>query len=111
MPVHDWSRVNAGIFHSFHLSWTDEIMAALNAGLLPPDYYALAEQLAGEFGPDVLALRFTGPDVEAPDSEDCGRPDPAESPLHRSHGDGSLRPQTEDNRHSPQQWRPDRRAG
>jgi hypothetical protein len=64
MPVHDWTRVSAGIFHSFHLSWTDAIMAALNAGLLPADYYALAEQVVGEFGPDVLTLKFTGPDAE-----------------------------------------------
>jgi hypothetical protein len=28
----------------------------LNAGLLPPDYYALAEQIAGGLGPDVLTL-------------------------------------------------------
>ncbi len=64
MPAHDWTRIGAGIFHSFHLSWTDEIMAALNAGSLPPDYYALAEQVVGEFGPDVLALKFTGPDAD-----------------------------------------------
>ena len=43
MPVHDWTRVDAGIFHHFHTSWMDEIAGALNAGLLPPDYYALAE--------------------------------------------------------------------
>src|SRR5205085_1587897 len=29
---------------------------ALNSGLLPPDYYALAEQIAGGLGPDVLTL-------------------------------------------------------
>ena len=29
---------------------------ALNAGILPPDHYALAEQVAGEYGPDVLTL-------------------------------------------------------
>ena len=28
----------------------------LNAGLLPPGYYALAEQIAGGVGPDVIAL-------------------------------------------------------
>ena len=30
---------------------------ALNRGLLPPDYYALAEQVAAGFGPDVLTLQ------------------------------------------------------
>ncbi len=56
MPVHDWTRVSAGIFHSFHLTWIGELSKALNSGLLPPDYYALGEQLAGGIGPDVLTL-------------------------------------------------------
>lgn len=56
MPIHDWTRVDAGIFHDFHLSWIDEIKRSLNRGLLPPDYYALAEQVAGRLGPDVLTL-------------------------------------------------------
>lgn len=57
MPAHDWSRVPAGIFHHFHLEWIAAIAHALNHGLLPKDYYALAEQFAGVFGPDVLALQ------------------------------------------------------
>jgi hypothetical protein len=56
MPVHDWTRVEAGIFHDFHHSWIEEIKRSLNAGLLPPEYYALAEQHAAGFGPDVLTL-------------------------------------------------------
>jgi hypothetical protein len=56
MPVHDWSRVEAGVFHDFHHSWIEEIQRALNAGLLPEDYYALAEQFAGGLGQDVLTL-------------------------------------------------------
>ena len=24
MPIHDWTRVDAGIFHHFHTSWVDE---------------------------------------------------------------------------------------
>ena len=56
MPIHDWTRVDAGIFHDFHHSWIDEIKRSLNRGLLPPDYYALAEQIAGRLGPDVLTL-------------------------------------------------------
>lgn len=58
MPIHDWTRVSAGTFHDFHCSWTPEIKKALNTGLLPPDYYAMAEQVVGEFGPDVLALQM-----------------------------------------------------
>jgi hypothetical protein len=56
MPVHDWTRVDAGIFHAFHHEWISEIGRALNRGLLPPDYYALPEQIAGGLGPDVLTL-------------------------------------------------------
>jgi hypothetical protein len=60
MPVHDWTRVDAGIFHDFHHAWIEEIKRALNSGLLPEDYYALAEQYAGGFGPDVLTLQANG---------------------------------------------------
>ncbi len=57
MPIHDWARVNAGIFHDFHLGWLAELRRALNGGLLPPDYYALAEQIASGLGPDVITLQ------------------------------------------------------
>lgn len=57
MPIHDWTRVDAGIFHDFHLEWISAIKRALNHGLLPPDHYALAEQIAGGLGPDVLTLQ------------------------------------------------------
>ncbi len=57
MPIHDWTRVDAGIFHHFHHGWIEEIGRALNRGLLPPDYYAMAEQITGHPGPDVLTLR------------------------------------------------------
>ncbi len=57
MPVHDWTRVDAGIFHHFHHSWIEELQRSLNSGLLPPTYYALAEQYAGKYGPDVLTLQ------------------------------------------------------
>lgn len=57
MPIHDWTRVTAGIWHDFHLAWIAEIRNVLNDGLLPRDYYALAEQIAGPLGPDVLTLQ------------------------------------------------------
>ena len=66
MPIHDWTRVGAGIFHHFHHEWISAISRALNAGLLPPDYYALAEQVAGGRGPDVLALETVRPDRHGP---------------------------------------------
>jgi hypothetical protein len=68
VPIHDWTRVDAGTFHAFHTRWISEIMGALNEGLLPAGYYALAEQIATRMQTDVLTLRSPGP---AP------RPDPA----------------------------------
>jgi len=56
MPVHDWTRVDAGIFHAFHHGWITELARALNRGLLPSEYYALPEQHAAGFGTDVLTL-------------------------------------------------------
>jgi len=75
MPLHDWSRIDAGIFHHFHHSWIEEMQRALNAGLLPPDYYALAEQHAAGFGPDVLTLQANG------DDDESEQPAPAEGGL------------------------------
>ena len=57
MPIHDWTRVEAGIYHSFHVLWLAELTGVLNEGLLPEDYFALAEQVAGGLGPDVLTLQ------------------------------------------------------
>src|ERR1700720_2184639 len=65
MPMHDWTRVEAGIFHAFHHDWITEISRALNRGLLPAAYYALPEQFAGGLGPDVLTLRRPGGQVGA----------------------------------------------
>jgi hypothetical protein len=64
MPVHDWTRVDAGIFHHFHHDWITEIARALNRGILPREYYALAELHAAGFGPDVLTLHGTGNDAD-----------------------------------------------
>lgn len=56
MPVHDWTRVPARIYHHFRHGWIDRIAGALDRGALPPDYYAPAEQNAAGLGPDVLPL-------------------------------------------------------
>jgi hypothetical protein len=32
MPLHDWSRVDVGIFHDFHIGWTAELVRAFNHG-------------------------------------------------------------------------------
>ncbi len=60
MPVHDWTKVDAGIFHAFHHEWISEISRALNRGILESDYYALPEQISGKYGPDVLTLKRPG---------------------------------------------------
>lgn len=44
MPIHDWTRVKAGIFHDFRHSWIEQIQRALNSEILSPEYDALAEQ-------------------------------------------------------------------
>lgn len=61
MPIHDWTRVSAGTFHHFHLQWIAQISNALNAGLLPPSYYAMAEQVIEGAVPDVLTLQVRPP--------------------------------------------------
>ena len=74
MPVHDWTRVDAGIFHDFHHAWIEELKRELNGGLLPGDYYALAEQHAAGFGPDVLTLEARTDEAE----NESRSPTPAE---------------------------------
>ena len=63
MPIHDWTRVEAGIFHHFHLEWIGDLSGALNSGLLPPGFYALGEQFASGLAPDVLTLQATKGDA------------------------------------------------
>lgn len=36
MPIHDWSRGDAGIFHDFHQAWTIEIRNEHDLGQVPP---------------------------------------------------------------------------
>jgi Protein of unknown function (DUF4058) len=43
MPIHDSTLVDAGIFHYFHQRWIGAICDVLNEGVLPEDYYTLAE--------------------------------------------------------------------
>jgi hypothetical protein len=52
MPIHDWGRVKAGIFHDFHHALVEQIKRDLNSGILPAGYYAMAEQIDGGLGPE-----------------------------------------------------------
>ncbi|HUG68400.1 MAG TPA: DUF4058 family protein, partial [Pirellulaceae bacterium] len=77
MPLHDWTQVEAGIFHDFHTAWIAEIRKVLNGGLLPEGYYALAEQHAGNYVADILTLHsrpdiIREPDVPPPPSLESG---------------------------------------
>jgi hypothetical protein len=57
MPLHDWTKVDDGVFHDFHCAWIIHLKEILNEGLLPDGYYAMAEQHARDRIPDVLTLR------------------------------------------------------
>src|SRR5437868_1239482 len=72
MPIHDWTRVSAGTFHHFHGYWIGEIGKALNAGLLPRDFYAMIEQVGGNVLPDVLTLETAPPDDPQASGESNG---------------------------------------
>jgi Protein of unknown function (DUF4058) len=74
MPMHDWAGVPVGIFHAFHHRWISAIIDNLNAGILPPEFYALPEryavpeQQAVWFGLDDLSLQ-TPTNEESAESE------------------------------------------
>src|SRR5438132_8355343 len=65
MPMHDWTRVKAGTYHNFHYRWVAAIMDRLNAGLLPPGFFAMAEQFIGRPETDVVTLQTGTPPREA----------------------------------------------
>lgn len=61
MPVHDWTRVGAGTFHGFHTTWAALLGIRLNE-ILPNEYYAMVENRAFGWEPDVVTLGRNGPD-------------------------------------------------
>jgi len=65
VPIHDWTRVDAGLFHAFHQRWIAALCDALNAGGLPQDYFALQEQSIRGPIPDVLTLRLSSESDES----------------------------------------------
>jgi hypothetical protein len=69
MPIHDWTRVPAGLFHHFHQDWSIEIARALNRGLLPKGVAALVEPRAGPREADVLAIERRNSFQSSPESE------------------------------------------
>lgn len=67
MPIHDWTRVDPGLFHDFHQGWSIAIRNALNAGRLPKGFYALVEQRVSGPEPDVIAVETSRPPGSSPD--------------------------------------------
>jgi hypothetical protein len=72
MPIHDWTRLNAGDFHDFHQVWTGHIRTQLNLQVLPAGYYAQIEQQASGIIPDVLTLHL---------ADDCADDDATQEDL------------------------------
>ena len=62
MPLHDWTKVNSGLYHHFHQVWAVEISRALNRGRLPKTLSALVEQRSGFKEPDVVAVELAIPE-------------------------------------------------
>lgn len=58
MPIHDWTKMRAGVFHDFHQEWTICLKRALNGGILPSGYYAMVEQALARRFPDVLSFQI-----------------------------------------------------
>jgi hypothetical protein len=71
MPIHDWTLVEAGLFHHFHQRWIGSLSDALNTGALPPGFFALAEQSIKGPVPDVLTLKVS-PEPEGIEDEAGG---------------------------------------
>ena len=80
MPIHDWTRVPAGIFHHLHVTWLSELAGELNDGILPAGYYALGEQVISGAVPDVLTLERRRmpqmPPTFREDAAEAGSPEP-----------------------------------
>ncbi len=71
MPLHDWSRVDAGVFHDFHLAWVCELRRALNTAVEREANYALIEEHRDRDLHDVVA-RCHAPDPVLPIAPERG---------------------------------------
>lgn len=87
MPIHDWTRVDAGLFHAFHQRWIIALADALNGGVLPADYFALPEQNINGPIPDVLALHLnTGSETRRDGGTAVAESPPQTRIVRRSEG-------------------------
>jgi hypothetical protein len=71
VPIHDWTRVDAGLFHAFRFGWITSLSSALNNGVLPSDYFALIEQRIQRPTEHFLDLQLPSRD-DAPIGGTCG---------------------------------------
>jgi hypothetical protein len=55
--MHDWTHVKPGTYHNFHVLWMAALTNRLNAGLLPPGFFAMTEQIIGQPETDVVTLQ------------------------------------------------------
>jgi len=83
MPLHDWTRVPAGLFHDFHQSWSIRLKDKLNADRLPDGIVALVEQRAGPRETDVLAVETRGEDRDIEGGGLATMEAPATQIVHR----------------------------
>jgi hypothetical protein len=67
VPLHDWARVHAAIFHDFHHGWVADLRRALQRDILPRDYYALLANLADGVGPGAADLVRPGGGLDVAD--------------------------------------------
>jgi hypothetical protein len=61
--MHDWTKIDPNDYHHFHGRWIFAITDALNGGLLPNGYFALAEHTTPPIIPDVVTLTMPGQDT------------------------------------------------
>lgn len=80
MPIHDWTRVPAGVVHHLHGSWLFELAGELNEGILPAGYYALGEQVMSGAVLDVLTLERVGESESSPGPTETEDSVPAPEP-------------------------------
>jgi hypothetical protein len=74
MPIHDWTRAPAGLFHHFHQDWSIELARTLNRDVLAQGYYALIEQRVEGPEPDVIAVEAYLPSTDSPRQAILERP-------------------------------------
>ncbi|MEM6313538.1 MAG: DUF4058 family protein [Planctomycetota bacterium] len=71
MPIHDWTRVDAGTWHDMHLGWIAELRKSFNRSL-PEGYYVQAERNANRYQADVLTLEEASNEIMADVSDEGG---------------------------------------